>query len=140
MARRYQLPRTAIQESRLLLVGLIGISVVIVQALIVIGPKDPAGVIALFAFAVSLPVLGALAIVDLVFERYRYASFPAYLNVAYFIGENGAAVGVVAAFWHVSWVAGVLVLISGAFGLTVYLFYSRRLERENASEGPAPRE
>jgi CAAX protease family protein len=40
-------------------------------------------------------------------------------------------VGVVGAFWHVSWVAGVLLLVSAAIGLAVYLAYSRQLEKDN---------
>jgi hypothetical protein len=134
MKRSIHIPRPLIEESRAFLAGLIGISVVIVQALIAIRATDLAAMIALSAFAVSLPVLGALVMVDIVMERHETASLPAYLNLAYFIGENGAAVGVVAAFWHVSWVAGLLVLVSGLFGLGVYLVYSRQLEKENAGE------
>ena len=65
-------------------------------------------------------------------RRYRYASFPMYFTFAYVMGEGGAVVGVVAAFWHVSWVAGVLILVSGLVGLGIYFAYSRQLQKDNA--------
>ncbi len=119
------------RESTAILAGLIGISVVIVQALIGAHPTDLPAKIALLAFAVALPMLGMLVILNGLYARVRYASFPLYLTLAYFLGEGGAAIGVVAAFWHLSWIAGVLILVSGLFGVGVYLAYRRQLRRDN---------
>ncbi len=123
-----------IRQSSSILAGLIGISVVIMQALIAINATDPPAVIATLAFAIALPVLSTLVMLNVVLARYRYASLPAYLTLAYFMGEGGAAVGVVAAFWHLSWVAGVLVVVSGLVGMGIYFAYSKQLEKDNAPD------
>jgi len=47
---------------------------------------------------------------------HHYASYPGYLVVAKTVAQASAFVGVVAAFWHVLWFAGVLVLVSGSVG------------------------
>ncbi len=73
-----------------------------------------------------------LVMVNVLLTKFRYASIPAYLTLAYILGEGGADVGVIAAFWHVPWVAGVLVMVSGLSGLAIYLIYSRQLKKANA--------
>ncbi len=50
------------------------------------------------------------------------------------MGEGGAVVGVVAAFWHVSWVAGGLIVVSGLVGLGIYFAYSKQLQKDNAPD------
>jgi len=47
---------------------------------------------------------------------HHYAAYPGYLVVAKTVAQVSAFVGVVAAFWHVLWLAGVLVLVSGIVG------------------------
>ena len=132
MTQKYELKEEMIRESNGILAGLIGISVVIMQALIAINATDPAAVIALLAFAIALPMMGMLVMLNVLLVRYRYASFPVYITVAYVMGEGSAVVGVVAAFWHVSWVAGVLIVVSGLVGLGIYFAYSRQLQKDNA--------
>ncbi len=135
MQPKYELKEETIRQSNAILAGLIGISVVIVQALIAIKATDPPAVIALLAFAIALPMMGMLVMLNVVLAKFRYASFPGYVTFAYFMGEGGATVGVVAAFWHVSWVAGVLIVVSGLVGLGIYFAYSKQLQKDNAPEG-----
>ncbi len=134
MNQRYEIKEEYARESTAILAGLIGISLVIVQALIAIRATDLPAMIALFAFAVALPMLGMLVIINALYAKHRYVSFPLYLTLAYALGEGGAALGVVAAFWHVSWVAGALILVSGLLGLGVYLAYTRQLEKDNSPD------
>ena len=75
-----------------------------------------------------------LVMLNVVLARYRYASFPVYLTLAYLLGEGGAVVGVVAAFWHLSWVAGVLIAVSSLVGLGTYFAYSKQLRKDNAPD------
>ncbi len=131
MNRKFELKEEYTRESTAILAGLIGISVVIVQALISIHATDLPARIAILAFAVALPMLGMLFILTSLYARYRYASFPLYLTAAYVLGEGGAAVGVVAALWHLSWVAGVLVVVSGLLAVGVYFAYTRQLQKDN---------
>ncbi len=135
MNQKIELKPEWIHQSNSVLAGLIGISVVILQALISNKAYDPPAVIALLAFAIALPMMAVLVMLNVVLASYRYTSFPWYITVAYFIGEGSAAVGVVAAFWHVSWVAGVLVVVSGLAGLGIYFAYARQLQKENPPEG-----
>ena len=85
----------------------------------------------MLAFAIALPLLGTLVMLNIVQAKYKYASYPLYLTLAYFVGQSSAFVGVVAAFWHVSWIAGGLILVSGIVGLAIYFAYSRQLEKDN---------
>jgi type III secretory pathway component EscS len=131
MNRKFELREEYTRESNLILAGLIGISVVIVQALIGIHASDLPATIALLAFAIALPMLGMLVILNALYAKYRYASFPLYLTIAYFLGEGGAALGVVAAFWHLSWVAGALIVVSIFLAVGVYFAYTRQLQKDN---------
>ncbi len=134
MNRKFEIKEEYTRESTAILAGLIGISVVIVQALITIHGTDLPARIALLAFAIALPLLGMLVILNTLYSQVRYASFPLYLTLAYVLGEGGAALGVVAAFWHLSWVAGALIVASGLFGVVVYLAYTRQLKKDNTPE------
>ena len=131
MTRIYELKEEWAQQTRAIFAGLIGIGVVIVQALIGINATDPPAVIAMLAFAIALPLLGTLVMINVVQAKYKYASYPFYLTFAYIVGQSSAFVGVIAAFWHVSWIAGVLILISSLVGLAIYLAYSKQLEKDN---------
>ncbi len=135
MNQKIELKKEYILESNAVLAGLIGISVVIVQALISIKATDPATLISILAFAIALPIMAALVMINTVLARYRYASFPGYLTLTYFVGEGGAGVGVVAAFWHLSWIAGVLIVVSCLAGFAVYFAYSRQIQKDNPSDG-----
>lgn len=42
--------------------------------------------------------------------------------------------GVLAAFWHVSWIAGILLAMSAIGGLIIYAIYMKQLERDNAGQ------
>ncbi len=134
MNKKFEIKEEYTRESTAILAGLIGIGVVIVQALISNRVTDLPAMIAFLAFAIALPMLSMLVILTSLYTRYRYASFPLYLTAAYVLGEGGAVLGVVAAFWHLSWVAGVLILISGLFAVGVYFTYTRQLQKDNASE------
>ncbi len=135
MNQKFELQEAWIRESNSVLAGLIGISVVILQALIAIKANDPPARIALFAFAVALPMMSMLVMLNVSLARHRYASFPAYVTFASVLGEGGAAVGVVAAIWHVSWVAGLLIMVSALVGLGVFFAYSRQLQKDNPPQG-----
>ena len=136
MKRKYELREEWAQQTGVIFAGLIGIGVVIVQALIGINATDPPAVIAMLAFAIALPLLSTLVMLNVVQTKYKYASYPFYLTFAYVVGQSSAVVGIIAAFWHVSWIAGVLIIISSLVGLAIYLAYSRQLEKDNLPAQP----
>jgi hypothetical protein len=72
-----------------------------------------------------MPILAIMILVNYAQAPYSYASYQKYLTLAILLGQEGAFIGVLLAFWHNSWIAGVLLLISGIFGLIVYAVYSK---------------
>jgi hypothetical protein len=66
--------------------------------------------------------------------RGRRAS-SALISVAQVVAQLAAFVGVVAAFWHILWVAGVVLLVSGLAATAVHTAGYLRLERDRL---PAP--
>ncbi len=51
------------------------------------------------------------------------------LKVAYWLGILAALVGIIAAFWHISLFAGILILASIIGGAIPYVHYAIRLHR-----------
>lgn len=115
--------------------GLIGIAVVIIQPFLAAASLDTAATISIIAFAIAIPLLAALILVNRqeVFRRRRTSSV--MVTVAQSVGQAAAFVGIVAAFWHISWVAGVCFLATGLLAVGVHSAGWWKLEtgREPAS-------
>jgi hypothetical protein len=62
-------------------------------------------------------------------SSYRDASHPRYISVAKSVGILSACVGVVAALWHMTWNAGVVVMVGGILGVAVQAAFYSRLAR-----------
>ena len=120
-------------EKDLMYGGLIAICVFMVQPFLVARSLDLSATISVVAFALAIPILAAFALLTRqeVFRR-RFAN-AALVTVADVIGQSCAGVGVIAGFWHIYWVAGVVVLAGGLFGLVVYSVGYTSVE---PSEGP----
>ncbi len=129
--KKYEVKEEWSRQTSAIQAGLITIGLIIFQALIGIDAPDIPALISLWSFALALPLLAALMMINLTQAKYRYATYPFYLVLAYVAGQSGAFIGIVGAFWHVSWIAGVLFLVSSIVGLAVYLGYSRQQERDN---------
>ncbi len=132
--KKYEIKEEYTREASAIQGGLITMGVIILQALIGAGASDIPALISMWSFALAMPFLAALVMLNLRQAKYRYASYPFYLTFAYFVGELGAFVGILGAFWHVSWIAGLLLLASSAVGLVIFLAYSRQQERDNRSQ------
>ena|SRR2546425_1080196 len=108
-------------NNRLARCGLIAISLIILQGWISSGVHDPSSFISLIAFAVSLPML----VFDLLFLQmsvghYNLKKIQLPSLICRVVGISVACVGVAAAIWHVSWIAGVLFLVSGLLSFIIY--------------------
>ena len=110
----------ALRQNGLVYGGLIGIAVVIIQPFLGATSLDTAARISIIAFAVAVPLLAALILVNRqeVFRGRRTSSI--MVVVAESVGLAAACVGVVAAFWHISWVAGVTILATGVVAMGVH--------------------
>jgi hypothetical protein len=100
--------------------GLIGVAVVMVQPFLVATKLDASARVSIIAFAVAIPLLAALVLVNRqeVFRGRRTPSMIA--TVAQAIAQMAAFIGIVAGFWHITWVAGVTFLVAGVVAMGVH--------------------
>jgi hypothetical protein len=95
--------------------GLILIGVYMVQPLL-----DASSSISVVAFAVAIPLLAALILLNRQ-ETFRSRRATAVtVVIAGSIAQGAAFVGIVAGFWHITWVAGVTLLVVGFAGMLVH--------------------
>ncbi|MEV0293628.1 hypothetical protein [Nocardia sp. NPDC050710] len=99
--------------------GLIAIGVVILQGFLTADALGVSGKISVIGFAIALPLLAVLIMIgELHGEQ---AAAPNLTDeAARVVALLSSVAGVIAAFWHIDWVAGVVVLIAGILGLGVY--------------------
>ncbi len=131
MNRKYEVKPEWTQQALVAYGGLIAIGVVILQALISAQSLDLPLQVSILSFAIAMPLLAIMVLVNHAQASYRYASYPRYLSLAIMLGQGGAFLGVFAAFWHISWIAAVFLFFSGLVGLVVYAAYSKQLARDN---------
>jgi hypothetical protein len=109
-----------IRQNNLIYGGLIGVGVVMVQPFLATpSPELPARV-CVVAFSVAIPLLAALVLLNEQEAFERHAIRSRLTNVAKAVSQALAFVGVVAGFWHIWWIAGLGVVISGAVGVAVH--------------------
>ena len=128
---RYLLKPEWIRAETVVNAGLIIVGVYIVQSLLAANYTDIAARTSVVAWAVAIPLLAALAMLNVAQERYRYASYPTYLLIARAIAQASAATGLIAAFWHIWMPAGIVVVASALAAFGLYALYSHRLEKDN---------
>jgi hypothetical protein len=100
--------------------GLILIGLYMVQPFLVAPSLDASANISVVAFAVAIPLLAALILVNRqeTFRGRRTTSI--IVTVAQSIAQSAAVVGIVAGFWHITWVAVVTFLVAGIVGAGVH--------------------
>jgi len=108
--------------------GLIGIAVVMVQPFLIATSLDTSATISIVAFSVAIPLLAALVLVNRqeVFRGRRTPSLTVLVTQS--IAQAAAFVGIVAGFWHITWVAGVGMLGAGFVAVLVHSAGWWRLE------------
>jgi hypothetical protein len=83
----------------------VGIGVVLIQPFLTAEPADLAAKICVLAFAIAIPLLAALFMLNRQEAlRSRFAASK-LTSVGQVLGPVSAFVGTVAAFWHVLWIA-----------------------------------
>lgn len=131
-----ELQQEWIRQDNLSYGGLIAIGIVLVQPFVAGASLDTSGMICAVAFAIAIPLLAALVLVNQqeTFRRRRTSS--RIVAVARATAQASAFVGVVAGFWHIHWIAGVGVLVSALVAVGVQSAGITRLE---LGERPASR-
>lgn len=123
--------REAIRQNNLMYGGLVGVAVLMVQPFLTAGPTDLPATISVVSFAVAIPLLAGLILVTEQ-EKFRgHASRSKMVEVARSLAILASIVGLVAGFWHMSWIAGVVVLISMAAAVAFHSAGYTRVEELN---------
>jgi O-antigen/teichoic acid export membrane protein len=132
-----------LRQLSLIYSALIGIGVVMVQPFLTAASLDTSAKVSVVAFSVAIPLLAALVLVNQHEVLRRRVTKSVVVEAARVVAQLCAFVGVVAGFWHITWIAGVGVLASGLVGVAVQLVGYWRLERDRLLERdqqPTPQE
>ena len=128
-ARTGEAGEEAVRQLGVIYGGLIGIAVVMIQPFLAASSIDRTAKISVIGFAIAIPLLAALIMVNRqeTFRRRQTTSITA--TIARVTAQMAAFVGIVAGFWHISWVAGVCFLASGVVAVGVHSAGWYRVER-----------
>ena len=121
--------REWIRQNNVIYGGLIAIGLVLVQPFVTVTGLDWSAKICVIAFAAAIPLLAALLLVNSQESFRRRATDSRAVRTTQSIAQLLAFVGVGAGFWHIMWVAGVVVLVSGFAAMMVHSAGYIRLER-----------
>ena len=109
--------------------GLILIGLYMVQPFLTASSIDASAKISVVAFAVAIPLLAALVLVNRQ-EAFRgRLTASAMVTIARVVAQLAAFVGIVAGFWHITWIAGVTFLAAGLVAVGVHSAGLWRVER-----------
>jgi tetrahydromethanopterin S-methyltransferase subunit G len=112
--------------------GLIGVAVVMVQPFLAATTLDTSARVSVIAFAVAIPLLAALVLVNRQ-ETFRgRRSVSVLVVVAQSVAQLAALIGIVAGFWHITWVAGVAFLVASLVAVGVHSAGYWRVETRDA--------
>ncbi|TCC23006.1 hypothetical protein [Kribbella speibonae] len=121
-----------IRQSNLIYGGLGAAGLVVVQPFLTTSPLDLTATICVVAFAVSIPLLAALLVLNRQEAFRRQVSKSRLVSVAKAIAEGSAFVGMTAAFWHISPIAGITFLVVGFFAVGVHSAGYTKLEYDGS--------
>jgi hypothetical protein len=130
--RVYAVPPSKAQQTDLVYAALAAIAIVFIQDYVAMVELSAAATVSLFAFAIALPLLGALSILSVVQAGYRFTMFPWWMTIAVSVALGASLVGIVAAFWSVSAAAGGVVLVMALVATVLVVAYRNNLDRANA--------
>lgn len=99
--------REVLGQRGLIYGGLILIGLYMVQPFLTAPSLDASAKVSIVAFSVAIPLLAALVMVNRQ-EAFRGRRTPSVtVTMAHVVAQLAAFVGIIAGFWHITWVAGV---------------------------------
>jgi uncharacterized membrane protein len=129
--------REWIRQNNVIYGGLIAIGLILVQPFLTEATLDRSAKICVVAFSVAIPLLAALVLVNSQENFRRRVTDSVLVRATQSIAQLLAFVGVVAGFWHIMWLAGVGILVSGFVAMMVHSAGYLRLERAARAAAPA---
>jgi len=133
-----------IRQSNLIYSGLAAAGLVMVQPFLTESSLDLSATICVVAFAVSIPLLAALLVLNRQEEFRRRASKSWAVSFAKAVAEGSAFAGIAAGFWHISTLAGIAFLATGCIAVGVHssgyvhLEYDSRFRSRFGPRKPRP--
>ncbi|MEU4192249.1 hypothetical protein AB0E69_10140 [Kribbella sp. NPDC026611] len=109
-----------IRQSNLVYGGLAAAGLVVVQPFLTVDSLDVPATVCVVAFAVSLPLLAGLAVLNRQEAFRRQVTRSRTVSVAKAVAQGASFVGLTAAFWHISLVAGAVFLLAGFVAVGVH--------------------
>ncbi|GAB3921527.1 hypothetical protein GCM10029976_008700 [Kribbella albertanoniae] len=109
-----------IRQSNLTYGGLVAAGLVMVQPFLTEPSLDVSALVCVVAFAVSIPLLAALLVLNRQEEFRRRTSRSVPVAIAKGVAQATAFVGITAGFWHMSLVAGIVFLVMGCIAAGVH--------------------
>lgn len=108
--------------------ALILIGVYMVTPFLVASSLDMSATVSVIAFSVAIPLLAALVLVNRqeLFRTRRTTSVTVVITQG--VAQGAALVGIVAGFWHITWVVGVVFLVAAIVAMGVHSAGWWRLE------------
>jgi hypothetical protein len=131
--------REWIRQNNVIYGGLIAVGLVLVQPFLTVTTLDLSAKVCVIAFSAAIPLLAALVLVNSQENFRRRVTDSLLVRVTQSVAQLLAFVGVVAGFWHIMWLAGVGILVSGFVAMMVHSAGYLRLERA-AKAAAAPTE
>ncbi|WP_410791610.1 hypothetical protein [Kribbella sp. C-35] len=128
-----------IRQSNLMYGGLAAAGLVVVQPFLTASPLDLTATICVVAFAVAIPLLAALLVLNRQEAFRRQVTRSVLVSVAKAAAEGSAFVGLTAAFWHISTIAGITFLAVGIFAVGVHSAGYSKLEYDGKFRSRFPR-
>lgn len=101
--------------------GLIAIGLVMLQAFIALTSLDSAEFISVLAFAIAIPLLTGRILQNFLVKLSKKDRVALGCSNTYYLGTLAALVGIGAAFWHVSYVAGIVFISSSFVAFAAFL-------------------
>lgn len=123
-----------LRQDNLMYGGLIVIGIYMVQPFLTAAPDafNLTAKICVIAFAIAIPILAALVVLNSQ-EIYRGRAVKSgYVQVTRQAALGVGFVGVVAGFWHLTWIAGVAALVATMIAVSIYSVGFVRIERDDA--------
>jgi hypothetical protein len=114
-----ELGKEWLRQDDLIYGGLMAIGIVFMQALLPY-PLDTSAMTCVLAFAVAIPLLAALIMVNRQEQFRRRRTSSRVVVGARAIAQGAAFLGLVAGFWHLHWLAGAVVLGSSLIAVGVH--------------------
>jgi hypothetical protein len=127
----HEVPASKAKQTDLVYAALAAIAIVFIQDYVAIAELNVAATVSLFAFAIALPLLGALSILSVIQTGYRFTMFPWWMTLTVSVALGASLVGIVAAFWSASAAAGLVVLVMAVLATVLVIAYRTTLDRAN---------